>query len=200
MPKNLSKLNIVRVGSHITFSSLEKIGIQITESFRDIIKDFELSHFNTPAVESIDAYLLTNVLHDKYKEHILGITDINLKTKDFYSILGGKNKKNDVAVVSTKKLSPLEINSKKDYDLYFARTLKVSLHEIGHNFLLPDHRSYKVANDGLLCPMSRGEVNKFGSKGYVETIIDGRGYNFCDECNEFLNRFRKQEELKIVFS
>lgn len=195
MSKDLSKLNIVRAGSDITFSSLKEIGIQITESFHGIIRDFELSHYNTPVVESIDAYFLTNVLHEKYDEHILGITDVDLKTDDedeFYdSIFGGKNPNNDVAVVSTKKLSPLEITSEKDYDLYFSRTLKVSLHEVGHNFGLPDHFSHKAVKDGLLCPMSRGGFNKFGSKGYVEAVIDYRGPNFCDECNEFLNAVYK---------
>jgi hypothetical protein len=34
--------------------------------------------------------------------------------------------------------------------------------------------------------MSRGEFNKFGYRGYVKVIIDGRGKNFCDECIHFL--------------
>ena len=36
--------------------------------------------------------------------------------------------------------------------------------------------------------MSRGEFNKFGYKGYVRAIIDGRGMNFCEECTDFLRR------------
>jgi len=192
MSKSLSKLNIVRVGSDITFSSMEEIGTQIIKSFPGIINDFELSHYNTPAVESIDAYFLTSILHNKYKKHTLGITDVDLRDQyGFYSIFGGKNPKNNTAVVSTQKLSPLEINSEEDYELYFARTLKVSLHEVGHNLGLTDHASHKIVEDGLLCPMSRGKLNKFGFKGYVEVIIDGRGFNFCDECSDFLNEFYK---------
>jgi len=34
--------------------------------------------------------------------------------------------------------------------------------------------------------MSRGEFNKFGYRGYVKVIIDGRGAIFCDECTDFL--------------
>ncbi|UCF85583.1 MAG: hypothetical protein JSV50_08115 [Desulfobacteraceae bacterium] len=191
MLKNLSKLYIVRIGSYITYSSLKEIGNRILESFRGIIEEYKLFHHDTPLLDSIDAHLLTIVLHDEFGGHTLGITDADLKTKDkdeFYnSIFGGKNPDNDIAVVSTKKLSPSKIESESDYDLYIDRTLKVSLHEVGHNFGLTDHASYKAACDGSLCPMSKGEINKFGYLGYVRAIIDSRGMLFCDECVSFLN-------------
>ena len=80
----------------------------------------------------------------------------------------------------------MEIATDSEYELFVDRTLKVSLHEIGHNFGLSDHAAYQPARDGLLCPMSRGEFNKFGYRGYVKAVIDGRGANFCDECIDFL--------------
>ena len=188
--KNFSELNIVRIGSDITYSSLKKIGVGILESFRDFIKEVNFSHHDSPVVESIDAQLLTMILDEEYSGHTLGITDADLKTEDadeFYnSILGGKNPKNDVAVVSTNKLIPAKIDTDREYDLFIDRTLKVSLHEVGHNFGLTDHASYQPAPNGLLCPMSRGEINKFGYRGYVKAIIDGRGKKFCDECLFFL--------------
>jgi hypothetical protein len=190
MLRNQSSLNIVRIGSYITYSSLKKIGDGILESFRGMISTINLAHYDSPVVESIDAQLLTMILDEEYGGHILGITDADLKTSDqdeFYnSILGGKNPKNDVAVVSTKKLKPAVINSESEYELFIGRTLKVSLHEIGHNFGLTDHASFKQAQDGALCPMSRGEFNKFGYRGYVRVVIDGRGFNFCEECIDFL--------------
>ena len=190
MIKNISKLNIVRIGSDITYSSLKKIGSGILESFRGLIKEVDFSHHDSPVVESIDAQLLTMILDQEYAGHTLGITDADLKTEDddeFYnSILGGKNPKNDVAVVSTNKLTPQNLNTDRKYGLFIDRTLKVSLHEVGHNFGLTDHASYRPARNGLLCPMSRGEFNKFGYRGYVKVIIDGRGKNFCDECIHFL--------------
>ena len=134
------------------------------------------------------------ILHEEFGGHTLGITDADLTTQDedeFYnSIFGGKNSINDVAVVSTKRLGPDKVTTEADNELYFNRTLKVSLHEVGHNFGLTDHASYKLAQDGSLCPMSRGEFNKFGYLGYVRAIIDGRGLNFCDECNNFLKNIR----------
>ena len=190
MMKNISELNIVRIGSDITYSSLKKIGAGILESLRDFIKEVKLSHHESPVVESIDAQLLTMILDEEYSGHTLGITDADLKTEDedeFYnSILGGKNPKNDVAVVSTRKLAPEEFSSERAYNLFIDRTLKVSLHEVGHNLGLTDHAAYRPASKGRLCPMSRGEFNKFGYRGYVKAIVDGRGRNFCDECIHFL--------------
>jgi predicted Zn-dependent protease len=189
MLKNISKLNLVRVGSYITYSSLKEIGNGLLESFRGIIGEISLSHHESPVVESIDAQLLTLILGEEYCGNTLGITDAELKVDDdeFYnSIIGGKNPKNDVAVVSTKKLIPHNMVSDKEIDLFIDRTTKVALHEVGHNLGLTDHASYKPATDGSLCPMSRGEFNKFGYRGYVRAIVDGRGLKFCNECSDFL--------------
>lgn len=194
MPGNMSTLNIVRIGSYITYSSLREIGKTIVSAFKGLIEDFKLSHYDTLMVESIDAYLLTMILQETYGGHTLGITDADLKINDpddFYNtILGGKNPQNDVAVVSTRKLSPEKIESQKDYELYISRTAKVCLHEVGHNLGLTDHASYQAAPDGMLCPMSKGEFNKFGYLGYIKAVIDGRGLVFCDECSYFLKHLR----------
>jgi predicted Zn-dependent protease len=196
MIADASKLNIVRIGSDITYSSLKEIGDKILESFRGIIEQFKISHHNTPVLDSIDPLLLTMVLHEEFGGHTLGITDADLRTQEedeFYnSIFGGKNSMNDVAVVSTRKLSPEEIKTDTDYELYINRTVKVSLHEVGHNLGLTDHPSYKKSKDGTLCPMSKGEYNRFGYRGYVRAIIDGRGLNFCDECTSFMQQVYKK--------
>ncbi len=188
MLKDISKLNIVRIGSFITHSSLKEIGEGILESFRGAILEFKVSHHDSLFIHDIDAKLLTMILNEEYGGHTLGITDADLRTDDdFYnSIFGGKNTRNDVAVVSTSKLSPESISSDREYRLFISRILKVALHEVGHNFGLTDHPAYRKAPDGRLCPMSRGEINKFGIRGYVRAIIDGRGYVFCDECQAFM--------------
>jgi hypothetical protein len=188
MLKDISKLNIVRIGSFITHSSLKEIGEGILESFRGAILEFKVAHHDSLFIHDIDARLLTMILNEEYGGHTLGITDADLRTDDeFYnSIFGGKNSKNDVAVVSTNKLSPESISSDREYRLFIGRILKVALHEVGHNFGLTDHPAYRKAPGGRLCPMSRGEINKFGIRGYVRAIIDGRGYVFCDECQAFL--------------
>ncbi|MGD2097239.1 MAG: hypothetical protein PVG35_06625 [Desulfobacterales bacterium] len=190
MLTNNFKLNLVRIGSDITYSSLKEIGSGILTSFQGIIKEIDLAHYESPILDSVDAQLLTLILGQEYIGNTLGITDADLKIDDgdeFYnSILGGKNPSNDVAVVSTKKLAPTHMVSETEIDLFVDRTTKVALHEVGHNFGLTDHASFKPAADGLLCPMSRGEFNKFGYRGYVRAIVDGRGFRFCDECSHFL--------------
>ena len=192
MIETKTSLNIVRIGNNISYSSLKEIGNRVLDSFQGVIEEFQLSHHSSPYIGSIDAQLLTMILHEEIGGHTLGITDADLRTQDedeFYnSIIGGKNPQNDVAVVSTKKLSPKKIETQKDYDLYISRTLKVSLHEVGHNFGLIDHASYQRASDGSLCPMSKGEFNKFGYRGYVQAIVDGRGMLFCAECCYFLKK------------
>jgi predicted Zn-dependent protease len=204
MQGNTSVLYIVRAGSDITYSSLKVIGNRILDSFRGTIKEFKLARHKAPVVDSIDAYFLTKILHQEYGGHVLGITDADLKTDDvdeFYnSIFGGKNPQNDVAVVSTKKLCPDQIDTEKAYELFLDRTLKVSLHEVGHNLGLTDHVSYQTAPDGSLCPMSRGKYNRFGYLGYLRAIIDGRGMNFCDECIYFLSRMygHKHRLVRLV--
>ena len=193
MIEDVSKLNLVRIGSYITYSSLKKIGDGILASFHGIIGEVDLSHHDSPMIDSIDAQLLTLVLAEEYIGNTLGITDADLKVADgneFYnSILGGKNPNNDVAVVSTKKLIPEHMDTDEEVNLFIDRTTKVALHEIGHNFGLTDHASFKPAPDGSLCPMSRGEFNKFGYRGYVRAIVDGRGLSFCDECTGFIRSF-----------
>lgn len=199
MLEEISKITIVRIGNNITYSSLQTIGNGILDSFRGMIEEYSLGHHNAPAIDRIDAQLLTMILHEEYGGHTLGITDADLTTDDedeFYnSIFGGKNPQNDVAVVSTKKLSPLRIETEGEYDLFIGRTLKVALHEVGHNLGLTDHASYRQAPDGNLCPMSRGEFNKFGYKGYVRAIIDGRGLRFCQECSYFLRQVHGHRRL-----
>lgn len=193
---NIDKLTIVRIGNVISYSTLQAIGDRLLKSFQGIIRDITFSHHESPVTGSIDAYLLTMILHSEYRGHILGITDADLRTEDpdeFYNaIIGGKNPRNDVAVVSTRKLSPERIESDSDYELLVDRTLKVSLHEVGHNLGLTDHGSYTFASDGALCPMSKGEFNKFGYQGYVRAIVDGRGVTFCDDCGRFLQMIYHQ--------
>ncbi|HSQ86154.1 MAG TPA: hypothetical protein VLM43_15690, partial [Desulfobacterales bacterium] len=134
MISTISHINIVRIGECITYSSLKEIGEKILESFQGMIEEFQISHHEAPAVNTIDALLLTMILHEEIGGHVLGITDADLTTKDedeFYNtIFGGKNDMNHVAVVSTKRLSPSNVTTEADYDLYVERTLKVSLHEV----------------------------------------------------------------------
>ena len=188
---NLENLTIVRMGAVLSYSTLQEIGNRIMDSFYGIIRYYKLFHHEAPLSEKLDAFMLTMILDSTYGGHTLGITDADLKTTDcdeFYNtIIGGKNPRNDVAVVSTRRLSPERIDSQSDYELLIQRTLKVALHEIGHNLGLTDHAEYRFSHIGTLCPMSKGQDNRFGYRGYVRAVIDGRGLKFCEDCEHFLH-------------
>lgn len=190
MRSGLEELNIVRVGTVLSYTSLREIGERLKTSFSGAIRQVRLSHHDSPVIDSIDAHLLTMVLELEFGGHTLGITDAELKSEDedafYHTIIGGKNPRNDVAVVSTRKLSPARIRSDRDYRLLLGRILRVALHEVGHNLGLTDHPEHRYARNGGLCPMSRPAFQRQGYRVYVRTVVDGRGLHFCGECSRFL--------------
>jgi hypothetical protein len=150
-----------------------------------------ISHHRCPVVPAIDAYFLTQMLGLEYKGWTVGITSADLMTSDkdasFGVLLGGKNNYSDVAVVSTNRLTPKKLASEEGYQLLLSRLKKVTLHEVGHILGLVDHDSMKFSQDGLLCPMSRGNL-VLGYHAYVHLIVDGRGTRYCSDCMDFLKR------------
>jgi hypothetical protein len=147
----------------------------------DVVRETEM------ALERIEASFLTATLHDRVGGHVLGVTDADLVDEagsdDFFSFMfGGKDHRNQVAVVSTHRL---------DDDgprVTLERTVKVALHEIGHNYGLAHHYAFVPAADGAYCPMSKGDYNRYGERAYVRAVIDSRGNRFCDACQTFMRR------------
>jgi len=180
----LSRLKLVRVGGPFPLPLFEAFADKIRESFLDIIDETEIVQYDPPPVESMDASLLTQSLNFEVGGHILGVTEADLLDRssgDFWGFMfGGKDNSNDVAVVSTRRLHG------RSSDVAAARLLKVALHEIGHNFGLLHHYGDEKAADGSYCPMTKGDFNRFGERGYVRAIIDTRGFRFCRNCERFL--------------
>jgi predicted Zn-dependent protease len=138
-------------------------------------------------VERIEAGLLTQVLDQEVGGHILGITDADLvdgSGEDFFDFMfGGKDNRNHVAVVSTRRIGS------RDPGRFIARLLKVSLHELGHNFGLVHHYGFvPAAAGGGYCPMTKGDFNRHGERSYVRVVIDGRGFGFCESCRQLIRR------------
>ena len=184
--ENLGTLKLVRIGKPITGTEIQTAAHRILEAFSDVLKRFRVVDYELPPVEQIEAGLLTRALEQEVGGHILGITDADLldhSDDDFFNfVFGCKDKRNDVAVVSTSRLRS------ENHERFLARLLKISLHELGHNFGLLHHYSFEPAFDGGYCPMTKGDFNRHGERSYVRSIVDARGFHFCDRCREFLRR------------
>jgi len=183
---NLATLKVVRVGKPITGVELEAAAEKILGAFTDVLKRLHLVDYELPPVDQIEAGLLTQALEQEVGGHILGITEVDLldhSEEDFFNfVFGCKDSRNNVAVVSTRRLGG------KNHDRLLARLLKISLHELGHNFGLLHHYSFEPAFDGGYCPMTKGDFNRHGERSYVRSVVDARGFQFCDRCREFLRR------------
>jgi predicted Zn-dependent protease len=152
----------------------------VDRAFSNAITETDIVDYDAPLIDMIEASLLTGALEEEIGGHILGVTDADLHDNDSIDdskfLFGGKDNRNDVAVVSTRRLGS------RDPGVGIARVLKVGLHELGHNFGLVHHyRIQRGSGDGL-CPMTKGELNRFGERGYVRAVIDQRGMRFCEAC------------------
>ncbi|HVR28132.1 MAG TPA: hypothetical protein VMS86_01245 [Thermoanaerobaculia bacterium] len=184
----LASLKLVRIGTPITPSSLGSFAEKLVEAFYYLIQDISLVQYDPPPFEEIEARLLTRSLDAEVGGHILGVTGADLLDSSgdefFRFMFGGKDNSNDVAVVSTRRLcgDGVEVSA----ELAGARLLKVAIHELGHNFGLLHHYGHDKAGDGAYCPMTKGDFNRFGERGYVRAVIDARGFRFCRACEAFL--------------
>ncbi len=187
LPHSLSRLKLVRVGRPISRSVLDQIGSYVLDAFRDVVREFQIVQYDPPDFERIEAGLLTLALEAEVGGHILGITEADLVERDgdeFHDYMfGGKDERNSVAVVSTRRLVD------RRGDLPLDRLVKVGLHEVGHNFGLGHHYSFVKTGDGSFCPMSKGGYNGYGERGYLRAVVDGRGFRFCRQCRTLLRRF-----------
>jgi hypothetical protein len=158
----------------------------IVAAFEGGIDSIDRVEYDAPSFDRIEAALLTQALEHEVGGHILGITEADLcGTGDgdpSCFMFGGKDHRNDVAVVSARRLGP------GPPEVLRHRLCKVALHELGHNFGLVHHYALIAARDGGCCPMSKGEYNGFGEVGYLRAVIDQRGFAFCDACRDFIRR------------
>ena len=180
----LSVLKLVRLGRPVSRPEQVALAERIREAFGGFVESISLVDFEPPAVEEIEADLLTQDLDQSLGGHILGITDADLldrsATEFFRFMFGCKDNRNDVAVVSTRRIS------NADPTRSITRLLKVGLHELGHNFGLVHHYSFEKTRDGGYCPMTKGDYNRHGERSYKRAVIDARGFRFCRACRRFL--------------
>lgn len=186
---DLTTLKVVRIGKAISGSEIKTTATRIVETFSGLLNKFQIVDYEPPDVDEIDAGLLTQALEHEIGGHILGVTETDLVDRtgpDFFNfVFGCKDTRNNVAVVSTKRLSG------RDPERLLQRLLKISLHELGHNFGLVHHYSYEPARDGGYCPMTKGDFNRHGERSYIRSVVDARGFQFCEQCRNFLHVVRE---------
>lgn len=175
------------MGRPLSREALHGIAEKIHDTLSEVVREMEVVQYPLPPVEQIEVALLTRALDQQVGGHILGITDADLMDPsgdDFFDFMfGGKDNRNHVAVVSTRRLQS------RDPGRVLARLLKVALHELGHNFGLVHHYEYVPAlGGGGYCPMTKGDFNRHGERSYVRAVIDGRGSRFCESCLRFIRR------------
>ncbi len=184
MRADLAMLSLVRVGAALTREATEALSRRILGAFNGRVERCRIVDLDPPPIERIPAPLLTQVLADEIGGHVLGVTEVDLvdpSGRDFFSFLfGGKDQRNHVAVVSTRRLAGA------DPQQALARLVKISLHELGHNFGLVHHYAFAPAAGGGCCPMSKGDFGRHGETSYLRAVVDARGFQFCDSCRDFL--------------
>ena len=188
MTANLSELRVVRIGRPLPQGGFGSFVDRVGDALEPAVQTVETIEERDLCVDRIQASMLTAVLNERVGGHVLGITDADLVDEedapdDFFSFMfGGKDERNQVAVVSTRRLGS------RDPSRTLERALKVALHEIGHNFGLVHHHAFVRAADGAYCPMSKGDYNRYGEHAYVRAVIDARGACFCDTCQQVMRR------------
>jgi archaemetzincin len=103
-------------------------------------------------------------------ERCLGIVDVDLYVPDLNFVFGEADAKEKMAVISTKRLRPEYYGSPKDEGLFFDRTLKESVHELGHTYGLGH------------CPDKKCVM--FFSNSLQDT--DFKSSSFCESCKRKL--------------
>ena len=186
---HLTRLKLVAVGDPLPPSVLESWRKVIRSACESVVDQLDLVSYRFPSLDTIEASLLTGALAQDVGGHILAVTGADLRDTDDGDwpgfMFGGKDVRNDVAVVSTSRLSSAR------QTVFHERVLKVALHELGHNLGLEHHYSFEPSADGGYCPMSKGDYNGYGERGYVRAVIDGRGLGFCRRCRLALGELAK---------
>jgi predicted Zn-dependent protease len=177
-------LRIVRIGRSVSRHLVLSLQERVDRAFSSAITRTAIIDYDAPAIDKIEVSLLTRALEEEIGGHILGVTDVDLHDTDPLDdpefVFGGKDNRNDVAIVSTHRLGS------RDPEVGVARVLKVGLHELGHNFGLVHHYRAERGSGGGLCPMTKGDFNRFGERAYVRAVIDQRGMGFCESCRQVI--------------
>ncbi|MDW8114517.1 MAG: archaemetzincin family Zn-dependent metalloprotease [candidate division WOR-3 bacterium] len=112
-------------------------------------------------------YFINELKKKEYKDKlVLGICDVDLYVPHLNFIFGLASPLQGIAIISLTRLREEFYNKPKKESLFFIRSLKEAIHEIGHLFNLEHCKNQK-------CVM-------FFSNSLLDT--DRKGPNFCSAC------------------
>ena len=132
---NNIKIRIVPLGD-VNKKILEKIIEELKVTYRMIgeitpIEKLPTSAFNAFRNQYRSDELLS-FLEKHYEGRTLGITNEDLYTEGLNFIFGQAKMRGNVAVVSICRLTPTFFHQPEDEELFEKRTIKESIHEVGH--------------------------------------------------------------------
>lgn len=110
-------------------------------------------------------------------ERVLGVIDVDLYVPDLNFVFGEADGVEKKAVISTKRLRPEYYGLPKNEGLFLERTLKESVHELGHTYGLGH------------CPDKKCVMHF--SNSLEDTDI--KSYSFCEDCKKKLMQVKKLE-------
>ncbi len=114
--------------------------------------------------------------HPDFGPFLLTITEFDLYTTSHRFVFGDADETQGIAIVSLYRLRPEFYGEATDANLLFQRTLKESVHELGHAFGLKHCYNARCA--------------MFYSNSIFET--DNKMPNLCESCDGRLTRARKE--------
>jgi len=116
---------------------------------------------------------ILNYLSARFRGRILAITDEDIYSGELNFIFGQAELPGDVALISVHRLNPTFYRKAPDKKLLMERTVKESVHEVGHTLGLQHCDNEK-------CVMS-----------FSNTIfdVDRKNKNLCDKCKNKIERF-----------
>jgi len=128
--------------------------------------------FNSNRNQYRATHFLNSLAKSRVRGKIVGISDVDLYTKNYDFIFGLADPIREVAVVSVLRLKPIVYGLYQDSTLFLARSLKETLHELGHLYGLGH------------CP--RDECAMHFSYSLLETDI--KSTHFCSSCKRDLQK------------
>jgi len=174
MDTNQQNICVVAI-SKLDPNLLEKLRVGLEKIFEQNLEvsqsplDLEFA-YNPKREQYYSSAILEKLTERRFGacERILGIVDVDLYVPDLNFVFGEADVVDNTAVISTKRLRPAYYGLPEDEKLFWERTLKEAVHELGHTYGLSH------------CPDSKCVMHF--SNSLRDTDI--KSSSFCQSCKK----------------